>query len=469
MSKGKHPRPTKSVAISSKKTGSTQVVEVPRGRNESMAIMNKDESPVDDALSVVIVTEPPVLEPDAHQDVSGDIDPENSIPSGQALPHEATTCVSANFSDIHMPPGWSTDQSGVKRVEPRTIAEYVKALYGGSVKSLSEQALNRLKNSTHAIPSEERSCLLRLALETDKSLEKTKLLLLAADRCGAYKGLGQAFRSLARDVLLLHPVAQGNPTISEFFHGIDDRRGLRDLWSALYGQPSSVSREKPIEQVGEQTSDQDGDAQAEEKNASKQLAKARRNMFLCGALWRGSGDSSDLQGLIQALGTTLFRLSSDAPVGGALLSALATAAEKEDERIALLIAWSVGQTGHLNARIADLGRRLQTSEDALSRTQRELASTRDLLDEREIELSAKDVQLKSQLEDTGVQKTHARADYEALRADSMNVIKAAVAELENVDVALSREIPKTYLAREVVQAVVDSLIKHVESLEQKRL
>lgn len=468
MSKGKQLRPTKSVEISSKKTGNTQVVEVPRGRNESMAIMNKDENPVDDALSVVNLTEPPALKPDAQPDFLSDISAENSRSSGQ-VPPDVATCVSANLTDAKVLSSASADESDVKRVELRSISEYVNALYGGSVKSLSEQTLNRLKNSMHAVPPDERGDLLRLALDTDKSLEKTKLLLLVADRCGAYKGLAQAFRSLAKDVLLLHPVAQGNSTISEFFHGIDDRKGLRELWSALYGQPSSVNREKPLEHSGEPKSDPDGSAQAEERNASKQLAKARRNMFLCGALWRGSEDSPDIQGLIHTLGTTLFRSSNDPIVDGALLSSLATASEKEDERIALLIAWSVAQTGHLNARIADLGRRLQTSEDALSRTQGELASTRDLLDDKEIEVGQRDAQLKAQLADTGIQKTHARADYEALRADSMNVIKAAVAELENVDVALSREIPKTYLAREVVQAVVDSLIKHVGSLEQKKL
>jgi hypothetical protein len=62
-------------------------------------------------------------------------------------------------------------------------------------------------------------------------------------------------------------------------------------------------------------------------------------------------------------------------------------------------------------------------------------------------------------------KTHGQADYEELRASSLRAIRDAVQQLEQVSVALGRDVPKVSFAREVLDTIVDSLRATTKKLE----
>ena len=143
--------------------------------------------------------------------------------------------------------------------------------------------------------------------------------------------------------------------------------------------------------------------------------------------------------------------------------------EKDAHKISILLAWTSAQSISLQSREADLDRRLQAAEQEIQTLLQTLASANAFQVTTEAALHFREAELDAQAKTLSVQKTHARADFEVLRADSLGVIKAAVTELENVDVALSREIPKTDIARDVVQAVTDSLLGHIKTLEGKKV
>jgi hypothetical protein len=72
------------------------------------------------------------------------------------------------------------------------------------------------------------------------------------------------------------------------------------------------------------------------------------------------------------------------------------------------------------------------------------------------------------MDELTIQRIHARADFESLRAGSLGVIKSAVSELENVNIVLSREKPKLEFAREVLTSVIDNLLEHINKLNESK-
>jgi hypothetical protein len=61
--------------------------------------------------------------------------------------------------------------------------------------------------------------------------------------------------------------------------------------------------------------------------------------------------------------------------------------------------------------------------------------------------------------DIGVVKTHGNADQENLRASSLKTISGAITNIENVVTALGRDPPKTEIAIDVLNALLDGFVQ----------
>ena len=64
---------------------------------------------------------------------------------------------------------------------------------------------------------------------------------------------------------------------------------------------------------------------------------------------------------------------------------------------------------------------------------------------------------------------HLRTDYEKLRGSTLRTLNTEIVQLNNVEIALSRDVPKVEISLAVIHVVVDALLRLSKRLDSKRL
>lgn len=375
-----------------------------------------------------------------------------------------------------------------KRPEPQSVAEFVDAFYAGRTKVLSDATRRRLKSTTASLDAGARGDLLRMAIDTDETLDKTRRLLLLASEVNEHKVLGDLLLDFAANVVGLHPAVRTNGLSAHLFPVHGDEYDLEDAWQLLKSlelpkspatpadddmapngaasgqEPDVDSASSEADSVGRRTTTTKAKSAA---RAAQQVAsKARRNALLCSVVWRVYRNKKPFSEAMRGLRGTLFSPGSN-PTGleAALLEAIASMPEKEDSKVALLLQWSARQQDDLWRELTKAKCRneaLTAQGDALDLRLSEANKRIEALDgELQVERASKEALDRH----IGVVKTHGQADYEGLRASSLKAIRDAVQQLEQVSVALGRDIPKVAFAREVLDTIVDSLRGTTKKLE----
>jgi chromosome segregation ATPase len=296
--------------------------------------------------------------------------------------------------------------------------------------------------------------------------------------------LGYLLLQFAAEVVLLHPAARANGMRAHLFPLHGDEYTLEDAWRLLR---SLKTMSAAVEQEGGDDGGEGGVARdatsASESTASTHRAtdqkaaaaarahqhaadKARRNALLCSVVWRVHRNQQTFADAMRGLRGTIFALDVKPTSPEAeLLEAIALMPEKEDSKVALLLEWTARQQSDLLNKLTDSLRRA----DALGA---EEAALRAQLGEAKERVAALEGQLQSERASKeeldrhiGVVKTHGQADYEELRASSLRAIRDAVQQLEQVSVALGRDVPKVSFAREVLDTIVDFLRATTKKLE----
>ena len=459
MNKRHNLRPSKNVPVTDSKSGEKRSLSAPisnrNWRPESPSLNNTNLNTEQNSSTVgTSVGASMGISPTARSPVEN----ENSeMPEG---------ALSESHAELTRPSAQGAKER--KKPEYGNLCEYLEAVFIGKAKSLPDDVFNKLKIGSSVIPPGNRGNLLRFASENDPSLEKARQLFIYARRTGSYRAWGRAIREVARDVVLFHPVTRGCGSASHAFSSSQDELGTKQFWKELFpnGYNSAASgfsakNEAPTP-IAESTQLESS------KETSKVLAKARRNAFLCSVLWRHGEGLEVASDLMRVYGETLFEHQADKNLEADLIDGLATIPEREEEKIAQVMAWAMSQTATYQARAADYAKKLQLSSESLE----SLRTAHSELEGRNQEglqlIQSKEQELRGLANSISIQNTHSRADFESLRANSLGVIKSAVSELENVDVALSRENPKTEFARDVLKAVIDNLLEHVRKLDEKK-
>ena len=398
-------------------------------------------------------------------------------------------------------------EAAEKKKDPQSFPEYIELFYAGKNKSLAEKSLvealaQRLTGHSAAMAPEMRSALLQKAIGLDASLEKTRNLMQLARSARPNRTLESMFREFAQDVVALHPALRNHGLSRSYLFPLSEQgQSLQDVWSALSKCNSKEKTSKikviktepaladkavepiskddavivsvPLENTSK--SDSDGDStdavvSTETKNnPEKDFVKARRNAFLCAVVWRREQESASFGDTHRVFKDTVLRLKSKPDnMEDDLLESLLSLSATEAEKVGLYAEWAnqsinaqINRAGLLEEQVANNVKKVER----LSSQNEEQAV---LLTQRNEELDILKRQLQELQSELAVQKVHARADYEELRARSLGVLKKEVMDLENVEIALSRPIPKVETAKDVVTVVVDSLQAYINDLEGKR-
>jgi len=366
-----------------------------------------------------------------------------------------------------------------KKKEPQSLTEYLELFYQGKIKNLPETFVFRMTGTFHDFRPDERSALQQGAMKEDVSLDKTLLLMQIACSARSNPILETFLLDFAKDIVAFHPVVKSSELGRAvlFPLEIENAKSLQDIWSLLYkgAKESKSSKKKKNKTTTGSNPDVESDSDSESKlssdaknSLSKDLSKARKNAFFCAVLWRRI-EGESVSSMMRVLQDTFLLLKKEpANFDDELLENIFSLSNLEAERFSLFAKWANRNVNEKNIQLE----RMEQSVSASKAENEYLANESAVQQATIVQMSSELLQLRNSLievqNEIAIQKVHTRADFEELRSRSLGVLKKEVAELENVEIALSRTIPKVETAKDVVSAVVDSLQTYIRDLEAKR-
>lgn len=364
-----------------------------------------------------------------------------------------------------------------KRPEPQNLPEFLAAFLTGKSKSLPTALAKRLASSNGKIETDIEGDLLRRAQEADRSLERTRKLMLLAKELQGSPALQHQLMVFCRNVILFNPDVQSPGMKAFLFPEFEDQTTLEDAWRALLSlratkQPESSAKLSEESTISDSTSmtiaqsTSKGGAKDGGSGTKATIARTQRNSLLCSAIWRMQFRDTTFAEMLRSLRSTIFALrEKPQSLEIELFESIATLPDKEDERFGHLLEWS---------------NRIQTEAlqkvKAVERQNEELHAKKSAIEQRLQLVSEQGHALEHQLDTeraaraaadkaVGVAETHGQADLEEMRAIALIAIRDAVSQLDVVSAALGRDHPKVDSARDKVHAVMDVLKNTSAKLE----
>ena len=380
----------------------------------------------------------------------------------------------------------ASTNKGDRRVEPQNIAEFIDTFLSGKAKTLSSATAKRLMGASASIEPALRGQLLRRALETDPTLEKTRKLTLLARENRAYRTLSQLLMEFCVECVLLNPAVRATGMKAMLFPGFEGESSLEDAWRLLQSlsvperlpqnnttqTENSPDREDPARSAvatDDRASDGRGPKDGKDRTPGAKVAssRSRRNALLCSAIWRMHHGQMGFAETMRSLRATVFALRERPhSLESEVFEAIATLPEKEDERVAYVLEWSSRQQTDALNRLADAARQADTLHSRVTAAEEQLRATIERAEMLERQLEAERTARVAADRAVGVAQTHGQADLEEVRAMSLRAIRDAIAQLDVVSAALKREFPKIDSARDKVDSVMDALKSANKKLEE---
>ncbi|WP_250473084.1 hypothetical protein [Caballeronia sp. GAFFF1] len=372
------------------------------------------------------------------------------------------------------------------RVEPQNIAEFIDTFVGGKAKTLSSATAKRLMGASTAIEPAVRGQLLRRVQETDPTLERTRKLMLLARENRTYKTLTQELLEFCVECVLLNSAVRATGMKAMLFPGFGDESSLEEAWHRLQSlsvperpetlqtaQSETASERKEPAGSSIRTDDRSGgqrgpkDSKDRTPGGKAAASRSRRNALLCSAIWRMHHGQTTFAETMRSLRTTVFALRErPQSLEAEVFEAIATLPEREDERVAYVLEWSVRQQAEALNRLAGETRKAEALQSRVTATEEQLRVALERAEMLGRQLEAERTARAAADRAVGVAQTHGQADLEEVRAMSLRAIRDAIAQLDVVSAALNREFPKIDSARDKVDAVMDALKNTNNKLEE---
>ena len=347
------------------------------------------------------------------------------------------------------------DKSPKKKIE--SSDEYLESYYTGRIKSLSDETIRGI--GMKVSPSSSlRAQLIDDAIKADFTLEKTRQLLVLSLNAGGSSGLAKMLRDFGKDVVCRHPV-MGSQEPESWFPGTSqsDQSNLKMLWRSFVSSIAKPTSHEP-----------DDEGPGATKPSPADIQKARRNAFLCTAIWRYAERQMSFAEFFRSLRATIFEADSDGKdLEKQLLAYLVSVQEKDRIGVAAFARWFFEQTihvqkqaDHCRLRLESLLSQKQEVDELLAAKEREIASLNQ-------QLSGLREQIQATEEEVRVLKVHSKDDLERQASRTIRALEDEIPVLTDCLTALNREPPKVEVAKEYLGTALDTLNNELKILREK--
>lgn len=328
----------------------------------------------------------------------------------------------------------------------QTFAQLLRAVYEGKRKRL-----NLPKNALEAIYAApkpdhaERVQVLSLA-KADRTLERTReLMLFSAERLAAHP-LGALVREFVGDVLREHPAFRSplDGVLRNLPEAMNDDAAIEHLWSRPFASLSWLEGDVPLNK--------------------KQAEQGRANALCCLLLWLRETRALPPERIQRHLATLMWepvarRNKTEAQKLRALMaakdrSALGTTYSSLEKRVSeyrlQAIAAREGEE-RANARANELDKELAEVNNALKKETEALSDTRN--------------QLEAQNSRHAADLAHARSELEDLRGRVLRKMREEVSLLDEGLRALRRDPPRVHVMEDHAERAIDGLKRGIEDIK----
>jgi len=335
------------------------------------------------------------------------------------------------------------DKNKPKRKEPESIEEFLELFFDKKIKALSEKLARSFNLSISEYTFEDIE-LIKKCLNQDRSLEKTKqLLLLLIDHKQPPK-LEKLLKDVVRKLIIHSEVNE--PILNGCFPLMEGQshEDLEGVWRGFVNSDSQ--KEKP----------------------APELIKARKNVFFCAVLWQLNWGGLSFKDFIKVLNNSIFStLDKKEKTDHIILEYLSANLEgKNCKSLSFLFDWFYKQTDVFLQKNAQL---LQGKDsfEKLFNEQRDLVLTKD--DEINVLKSQVDkfqLHINEANEKQRVEKIHLQDDQRKQKGRTLRAFEEEIPMLQDALKALEREPAKIAVAKDCLGRALDNLNNELEQLRK---
>jgi len=332
-----------------------------------------------------------------------------------------------------------------KKKDPESIEEFLELFFNNNKKALPEKLAISFNRSISEYSFEDVESLKKF-LSNDRSLEKTRKLLLLLIKHKPLPKLEKLLKNVVRNLIIHSEIYK--PVLKGYFPLVDGQpyEDLDALWSSFVLNFSDSKGEKP----------------------DPNLVKARKNVFFCAVLWQFNGGQLSLEKCIKILHSSIFSTQEKkGKTDNIILEYLSANSEGENcKSLSSFLDWFYKQTDDLSGKHAQLIQD-KCNFEKLFNEQRGLVQTKDEeISVLKYQVESFQLQIKQTNETQRVEKIHLQDDQRKQKGRTLRAIEEELPMLQDALKALEREPAKVAVAKDYLGRALDNLSNELEQLRR---
>jgi len=338
-------------------------------------------------------------------------------------------------------------QRKTKRKEPESVEEFLEQFFSTNRKALPENIAKSFNQSISNFTFENME-ILKNCLDKDRSLEKTKQLLLLLIDHKQLPKLEKLLKDVVKKLIISSEV--NDSIVKEYFPlaGQQSCANLDDLWKS-FGLNLSVSGSK-------------GD------KPDPTLIKARKNVFFCAALWKLNDGDLSFKAFIEVLNHSIFStLDKKEKTNNIIIEYMSVNLDgKSCKSIASLLDWFYQQTDNLLQKNNQLIQDKDQFEKLFNEHRNLVQIKDDEINVLKSQIESFQLEIKQVKEDQRVEKIHLQDDQRKQKGRTLRALEEETPMLQDALKALGREPAKIAVAKDYLGRALDNLNNELEQLRK---